>query len=826
MQCRDCELHRYARRPVPGDGPVPADLMIIGEAPGAEEDRLGRPFAGAAGKMLNEILKKYGSDRKDVYVTNVCKCRPTDNRDPKNEEYRACLPKLQQEVKDVQPKVILTLGRIALQALTGKSKITKARGVATRSELLDMDVLPTFHPAAVLHGNANYLSYIERDVQKAVEWTRKGRKSMVCTSYHLATTWKEVDEIVQHAQYVKRFSYDIESMSLDPRIPSARVLLLGIGFDPGDACVIPIGHPDSPFKRWKGTMVGKLQRLFNSPAIKIAHNAKFDIQYLEETLRLNIADPIYCSMLAHYLIDETRGTHALKTLVWDYTDMGGYDEPLRDWFEEHGMVSKSSRDYSRVPLDVLYPYCAADCDATLRIYEKFDDAHTPAQRKLMTEFFAPALRVVIAMERHGMFFDLEYNAKLEEVLPARAAEFVDRMRKLYRPEVEEVEQRMSQREFKKRFDKLKSDRGKANAQPKRVIFNWGSDDQIRELLFDTMRLPHDPEHKTDAGNISTDEDALLYILERQDCPLVEDLLDWRKLDTLHSTFVRGLREKVGLDGRIHGEYNLQGTETGRLSSNNPNMQNIPRTPLIKNQFIAPPGWVIVQADFSQIELRVAAMLSGDATMIQLFLAGGDMHLETASRVYAKPKEEITKEQRTLAKRTGFGILYQRGAKAISVETGVPESEAKQFIKDYYILYPGIANWVDAQKRQVRKTGQVTTPFGRIRRLPGAFSDDKATRAEAERQAVNTPVQSTASDLTVRSMIILHKRFDPAKARLVGNIHDAVKIYARVECTESVCQLCKQVMENIPGLPKILTTVPITVDIEYGQRWGDLRGWGK
>lgn len=835
MKCTKCELHKEASRVVLGEGDSDADIMIVGEAPGYEEDKRGRPFVGKAGKILDEVLDEADLERDEVYITNVCKCRPPDNREPERTEVKACLPFLQKEIELVSPKVIVALGNSALKVLTGRAGITKARGICVRSPLLEgssVEILPTFHPAAMLHGKGDYRTYIVRDMKKAVEIAEGGVPAKtISTDYRLLKSNKEVKAFVRKLKTVEAFTYDLETTGLNPRAEDADILMIGISVGTGYGVCIPMNHPESPLNgsRRNERLV---QEALSLGALKIAHNAKYDIQYLEEQ-GYTVADPIYDTMLAHYVIDETKRTHGLKMLSWDYTDMGGYDRGLGEWFEANGMKSANSKRFERVPLDLLSKYCCGDVDATFRLYERFDEEHTDAQRWLLDELLHPALRVLVAAERYGFGIDLSYMDRLDASLIARITEIDTEMRRLKASAIAKAEKKLWNVKNTKRMAKLVNpDKAKPTAP---VRLNFKSPEQLALLLFKVMRLPREvadkktkrtAKKKTDTPSV--DEEAINYAIDHSkkeaNMDFLELLLDWRKLDVLYRTFVKGLREKIDLDGRLHGEFWLTGTETGRLSSSNPNMQNIPRTPLIKNEFCSKDRHVIMQADFSQVELRVAAIMSKDIRMAEVFESGGDMHRETAAVVYAVEPEEVTKEQRNLAKKVNFGIVYGRGAQAIADETGVPVEEAQDFIDEYYRVYSGLKKWIKGQHDYARKRGYVVTPFGRKRRLPDASSSEFKKRNEAYRQSVNTPIQSAASDLCVFSMIKIHEWLtleEDEIGGIMGNVHDSIILEVHEDAVDKVAVKVKWIMET---LRFDWLTLPIVADIEVGKRWGRLKEW--
>ena len=344
-------------------------------------------------------------------------------------------------------------------------------------------------------------------------------------------------------------------------------------------------------------------------------------------------------------------------------------------------------------------------------------------------------------------------------------------------------------------------------------FNPNSPKQLGEMLFDTMGLPHGK--KTQRG-WSTDAETLESL---RDYPLVEDILQYRAYQKLNSTYVEGLLKVIGEDGRIHTTFNQTEARTGRLSSDNPNLQNIPiRTELgsqLRAYFIAKPGCVLVDADYSQIELRILAHVTGDEHMQQAFRSGQDIHRSTAARIYGIPQGEVTPRVRSGAKAINFGIMYGKGAYSLSKDIGVTVKEADAFLKNYLAAFPSVSSYMDKTIADARANGYVSTLFGRRRALPELNSNSHNIRASGERMARNTPIQGTAADVIKLAMVRVWKRLRDEKmeSRLILTVHDELIVEAPEAEAEKAAQILREEMEGC-----VQYAVPLSTDVHAGKNW--------
>ena len=344
-------------------------------------------------------------------------------------------------------------------------------------------------------------------------------------------------------------------------------------------------------------------------------------------------------------------------------------------------------------------------------------------------------------------------------------------------------------------------------------FNPNSPKQLGEMLFDTMGLPHGK--KTQRG-WSTDAETLEAL---RDYPLVEDILQYRAYQKLNSTYVEGLLKVIAEDGRIHTRFNQTEARTGRLSSDNPNLQNIPiRTELgsqLRAYFVARPGCVLVDADYSQIELRILAHVTGDEHMQQAFLTGEDIHRSTAAKIYGLPLEQVTPRLRSSAKAINFGIMYGKGAYSLAKDIGVSVKEADAFLKNYLAAFPKVSGYMDKTIADAKAVGYVSTLFGRRRALPELASSNFNVRSSGERMARNTPIQGTAADVIKLAMVRVWKRLRDEKmeSRLILTVHDELIVEAPQAEAEKAAQILREEMEGC-----VQYAVPLSTDVHAGKNW--------
>ena len=519
-----------------------------------------------------------------------------------------------------------------------------------------------------------------------------------------------------------------------------------------------------------------LAPVFASNKTKCAHNAKFDLHVLRG-LGIEVAQPIADSMLAHYVVDPTQ-RHGMDPLAREFLH---YDPiPIETLI---GPKGKGQRTMDTVPVEQVAEYAAEDADVTLRLHRALEPVVRECGAwRAYAEAENPLVPVLADMEDAGVRIDTAALARYSGVLAQELAGLVSRIHELA-------------------------------GGP----FNIDSPQQLGRVLFERLGLP--AAAKTSTGHWSTAEDVLQDLASKHE--IVPAILDYRAVSKLKSTYVDKLPACIDpRDGRVHTTFQQALTETGRLSSDNPNLQNIPirteRGKPIRAAFVAADGdHRLVSADYSQIELRMMASLSGDETMIDAFRHDADIHAATAARVYGIDEKDVTREQRAHCKQVSFGIIYGISAFGLSQRLGIPRHQADGLIKAYFEMFPGVRTFMDETIERARRDGFVSTLLGRRRPLRDIVSRNATVRAAAERNAVNTPVQGSAADLVKLAMVRVHAalRERGLRSRLVLQIHDELVLDCPKDEVPAVSALVRDAMEN--ALP---LAVPLKVDVGSGANW--------
>lgn len=781
-RCEECTLHQHAQTVcLVGDGPVPAEIMIVGEAPGYREDEIRKPFSGKSGRLLDETLAKVGLDRSQAFVTNVVKCRPKENATPNKTQMNACRHYLDDELEAVKPQFILTLGNPAM-SLIKKSGIMKHRG--EWHPYGDAQVFSTVHPAAVLR-NPRYRGLFEADFAAFARGLKGIDAEVPPPKTYLVNNTKALHRCVEAILKADAVAYDIETNGFDELDPDMHIATISFSPKAGVAFVVPIEHPEARWKDAQRVLEILCNALVYTDAKCIAHNAKFDDKWLSHFSNKEIrAD--FDTILAAHLLDENR-LKSLKVLA-----------PLLLGVDAWGLDMSEGKAMT-YPLNRLAKYNAKDTDYTLRLYEIFKkDLKRPGNERTVRIFqtlMMPASRALTEIEAHGMWVD---------------------------------EKRLADRRImvNKKLTKIKRQLDKHIGHE----INFNSPMQVAVVLFEQFGL--DVIDTTKTGKPSTNESVMLRLAAEH--PVPQLILDWRQWKKNESTYLTKWASKL-VDHRIHPNYKLSGTVTGRLSGGKEGakdsrvgVQQVPRDPLIRGIIGAPPGWSFVEADFSQVELRVAAHAAQEPTMMRLFNIDEDIHLTMAMQMTGKPAHLVTKEERKKAKAVNFGFLYGMGYRKFvdyardNYGVVVTEAEAKMVRDRFFSTFSHLQRWHERQRRLVQQYGQVQSAIGRVRHLPDVYSEDKDVRAEAERQAINSPIQSLASDMMLLSMVMLHPKLPTTEAVITGSVHDSLLFEIRDDKIDHWAPYIKHTMENLPLKKKFGCTlsVPIKCDVKVGAHWGE------
>ncbi len=566
--------------------------------------------------------------------------------------------------------------------------------------------------------------------------------------------------------------FDTETTGLNPL--TAQLVGISFSWEVGKGFYIPFPKDKDEAQ----ALIEQLRPFFESDTIqKIGQNLKYDIKVLAK-YNITVKGKLFDTMLAHYLINPDM-RHNMDVLAETYLNYSPIS--IETLIGKKGKNQLSMRDVS---LEKLTEYAVEDADITLQLKEHFEKELGEANtQKLFDDIEIPLLRVLAAMELEGINLDEKFLNSLSEQLNA---------------DIQSLETRI--------FTEAGEE------------FNIASPKQLGDILFDKLKLVDKPK-KTKTGQYATSEDILSYLAKDHD--IIKHILEYRGLAKLKSTYVDALPNQVEpTTGRVHTDYMQTVAATGRLSSNNPNLQNIPirteRGRQVRKAFVPrDENYTLLAADYSQIELRIIAALSEEETMIKAFKNGEDIHASTASKVFNVPLEEVTREQRSNAKTVNFGIIYGVSAFGLSNQTDLTRSESKDLIDTYYATYPKLRAYISTQIDFARDHGYVQTVLGRRRYLKDINSRNAVVRGAAERNAVNAPIQGSAADIIKIAMINIYKKLEEGnyKTKMLLQVHDELVFDVYKPELETIKTLVKTEMENAYKLD-----VPLDVDLGTGSNW--------
>ncbi|MCZ8197729.1 MAG: DNA polymerase I [Flavobacterium sp.] len=567
--------------------------------------------------------------------------------------------------------------------------------------------------------------------------------------------------------------FDTETTGIDAL--NAELVGMSFSWQKGEAFYVPFPENQEEAQ----ILVDKFKPFFENENIeKIGQNIKYDLKILSN-YGVQIKGKLFDTMIAHYLINPDM-RHNMDVLSETYLKYS--PKSIEDLIGKKGKNQKSMRDVS---LEEIKEYAAEDADVTYQLKQNFSPILDKAEtKKLFDEIEIPLIPVLAAMELEGINLDVPF---LKEMSVEMAKESSELEQKIYETAGEK--------------------------------FNLASPKQLGDVLFDKMKIGGAKQKKTKTGQYATGEEILSYLAN--DNPIVKDILDWRQMVKLQSTYIDALPNQVDKKtGRVHTDYMQTVAATGRLSSNNPNLQNIPirteRGRLIRKAFIArDENYTLLSADYSQIELRIIAALSGEENMIKAFQNNEDIHRSTAAKVFNVPLEEVTKEQRSNAKTVNFGIIYGVSAFGLSNQTDLSRKEAAELIDAYYATYPKLKSYMSNQVDFARENGYVQTVLGRRRYLKDINSANMMVKSGAERNAVNAPIQGSAADIIKIAMINIHRKLTSEnwKSKMLLQVHDELVFDVHNSELEKIKPMIKHEMENAFKMD-----VPLDVEIGVGENW--------
>nr|WP_304188348.1 DNA polymerase I [Hafnia alvei] len=588
-----------------------------------------------------------------------------------------------------------------------------------------------------------------------------------------------LDNLIASLKAAKVFAFDTETDSLD--VLTTNLVGLSFAIAPGVAAYIPVGHDylDAPDQLSRDGVLAKLKPLLEDDNLqKVGQNLKYD-QGVMARYGIELKGIAFDTMLESYDLDSVAGRHDMDSLAERHLNHKTIT------FEEIAGKGKSQLTFNQIALEQAAPYAAEDADVTLQLHLKLwpQLEKEAGLKKVFTDIDMPLVPVLSRMERTGVLIDSHILGKHSQELAIR-------------------------------LDELEKKAHEAAGEP----FNLSSPKQLQAILFEKQKLP--VVKKTPGGAPSTNEEVLAELAE-QGFELPTIILEHRGLAKLKSTYTDKLPQMInGATGRVHTSYHQAVTATGRLSSSDPNLQNIPvrndEGRRIRQAFIAPQGYKIVAADYSQIELRIMAHLSGDKGLLTAFAAGKDIHRATAAEVFGLALEDVTSEQRRSAKAINFGLIYGMSAFGLARQLNIARGEAQRYMDLYFERYPGVLEYMERTRQQAAEQGYVETLDGRRLYLPEIHSRNGMRRKAAERAAINAPMQGTAADIIKRAMIAvdawLLEQKEPL-VRMIMQVHDELVFEVHESIIDQTVEKVRELMEKSLEL-----AVPLKVDVGTGENW--------
>jgi DNA polymerase-1 len=601
-------------------------------------------------------------------------------------------------------------------------------------------------------------------------------------AYQIIADEEALRQLATRLKKASALTLDTETTHTDPM----QAELVGIALTDGPErgyyipTKAPPGDPQLPLE----TVLEALASLLRDPdQPKYGHNLKYDLAVLKQA-GARIEGMAFDTMIAEWLVNPTSKNLGLKNLAW--ARLKQQMTPITDLIG----TGKGQLTMDQVPVAQVAPYACADVDMTCRLVAILEkELKEKRLWSLFTEVEMPLIPSLTAMEMNGVRLDVAFLGQMSAALAGRLGELETQIQEMVG-----------------------------------YAFNVNSTQQLSDALFKTLGLPTQGLRRTKSGHYSTAAGVLERLRGKH--PVIDLILEQRELAKLKSTYVDALPQLVNPNtGRLHTSYNQTGTVTGRISSSEPNLQNIPiRTEIgrqVRRAFVAERGWQLIAADYSQVELRVMAHISGDEGLLEAFARDEDIHASTAAAIMGVPIEKVTPDMRRLAKAVNFGLSYGQTAYGLAQATGQTQAEAEDFIKAYFERFPKVREYIDLTKALATRQGYVETLLGRRRYFPELQPGSKAlhnVRQAAERMAINAPIQGTAADIIKIAMIRLHRALQERdlRARMILQVHDELVIEAPEDEAATVAPLMRQVMENAFDLK-----APLKADLKVGQNWEEM-----
>lgn len=847
-----CGLEKTTTNPyIHRSGAKNPKILIVGEAPGQNEELTGELFSGKSGKLLRNVLKDLDVNLKDVCFTNAIHCRPPKNVTPTNLQIASCSENLLQVIRDTanSVKLVLLLGNIPLMALLNKKGITKYHGIA--HTIGDVLYVPCYHPSYVLRDKKNRFPVFAEDIANALD---RMDNIGVALYKHKIIDAEQLEKLYPEIVSSELVALDYETTGKDPYSENAAILGLGICWKHNEGVFLPLEHKDIELGYTKYIhRINLIKKIMENNVSKVFQNGAFDVIYQHMCLDIPVSSVKgyrHDTILQHHLLDENDRKHALSQMTSKYLpDISGYDNEMKAQRVEH------NDKFAEIPLDKIAYYCVGDVVATWRLCKLFrKQLQQQDIYDLYKDIVMPVNLEYIQMSVSGVKIDIKVAEELKVAYAERDAEIHKEFKKLLvlrdwpdwykKYKKKEIQKQLEKWQVyeltnwsdmpklwkknkedkplleKDDFEKLvKKQLKELNKNIKKLEkenfeFNPASATQCVALAYKKLKLPLQKAEKF-PHNLTLGKEALETLLEMKDSMFKENyafldvLKRFRQINKLMTTYTSKYQEWIKDDGLVHPQIKMFVPVTGRISTSKPNMTNIPkksasdewlRENSIKKMFVSKfPDGKIIGADYSQLELRLMAALSQDKVMLHTYKTGGDLH-ETAGRLlhpdYDAVSPEIRDEYRYEGKQGNF-----KGAYSMS--------------RDFLNMYPGLGEWVNQVKNRVLTMGYACSTFRRRRRLPTVYSKNKDVKTKALRQGVNSEVQGPAHDImkrTVKRVNDVYRKIG-LKSHAIIDIHDALYTDTYPGEEEKVYEVLKREMRDTSEYPWL--NIPLCIEIVIG-----------
>lgn len=866
--CLKCKLYEGCKSPVmppdlTGMTNGVCDIMFVGEAPGETEDNTNTPFVGKAGQFLREAVEAAGLNNYNIIYTNAVRCRPPNNSTPTARQITYCQHFIIDEIEKHNPAIVMLLGNVPLKSVLGEVGITHWRG--TILERNGRRYAPAWHPSYVLR-EAAHATELFRDFDAVADAISGAAVHDVSKGYerYLISTAAEVEEMHQIIMSVGKCSMDTESnLGIHPYQPGCHPIMMSFAVSgPGLQRAWAVTNLSDP------EVVESLLSLIQDESIqKVYHNAKYDALVCYAEYGIWPANVVGDSALASYLLDSAPGGHGLKELAGRYLGMYEYDQKLQEYHAQHPESDpKRHGDNSLVPVDLLADYASLDAVATLELenllyHELGDGEANNTLAVLYEQLMLPANMQLAKLESAGLVVDADIDRRYVKVYnECRAQQYQQIMQDPYvKKYIKHMQTELDADYHSKKHKK---------AAPA-FHLNPGSYEQMRTIIYGSGYYHLEPLAFTPTGKPSLSWDVLKEYAGQH--PFLKLYRYYILLTKMLSTYLEPALDWRGRDYHVHMSISTINTVTGRTASSDPmNSQNIPTpekepgtllaTLPIKNIFthtwwgstdrvhwpsdnsdiLAGKSGCVLAADYSGMELRVMASVSQCRGMIDIFESGADVHSVVTCKLYGyeladfvrrrKAGDEAAISARYHAKWVNWTLLYGGSAYTLHQLYGIPMPEAERLVNTYYTMFPEVLQYRGETIDFARRNGYVESPFGRRRYMPYINDSNDSKRHAAEREAINMPIQSAASDVLLCALIIISDQITGRQSRLMNTVHDSLMGDIYPGELPVMAHTMRDVMEGVPtkyakryfpGLDFSWLTVPLVADLEFGHFYGSL-----